>query len=457
MKKIFSTILILSTVLSITSCKYEEDDIWDKSAAERIQILAKDYHNVLTSSAGGWAMEYYPTNNDSYPIANGYLIMHVFNKDNTVTSGMKNVFSSNAYITDKSTWDINVDQGPVLSFSSYNKCVHVFADPYDLPFTTEDTEDENGKGAQGDYEFVVSSAEKDAETVLLKGKKRGTYIRMTRMPEDVDFQTYIDDCQTFTSEMFPKNNEFSYTIHLGTFDNEGNEHRYSTYDFGTGLPTLYSYGQDRIMTGWTNPYMITKRNDKYYLRFRDTISRSSENGTQTFREFEYDEENDNFVSVDYPECTMEGVDLSAFFTEKFEGGKTWSISGVSDMSQEFLAMYVLLAVEFKTILKYDMRSLTLRKTDDKVTIRLIYGSGVRQQSVSFTADSYSIENGKFSIGNVTGDTQDAKTFLEKSQYMQKLVTLLKGANTISAAKTKFDPTSIRLTNDVDPTMWFIVK
>lgn len=64
MKKIFSTILILSTVLSITSCKYEEDDIWNQSAAERIETISKNYAETLMNSKGGWAMQYYPTNSN---------------------------------------------------------------------------------------------------------------------------------------------------------------------------------------------------------------------------------------------------------------------------------------------------------------------------------------------------------------------------------------------------------
>ena len=191
MKKLLSMILVLSTVLSITSCKYEEDDIWDQSAAERIESLSKSYAQTLKDSKGGWAMEYYPTNTSTEVIGNGYLIMAKFNENNTVATGMKNVFSNNNYISDFSTWEINKDQGPVLSFSSYNNCIHVFADPYDLPFTgnSENEINEEGKGAQGDYEFMMVEVPADGDYVLLKGKKRGTYIRLTPVPEDTDFKS----------------------------------------------------------------------------------------------------------------------------------------------------------------------------------------------------------------------------------------------------------------------------
>ncbi|MBQ7423506.1 MAG: DUF4302 domain-containing protein [Prevotella sp.] len=445
MKKLLSMILVLSTVLSITSCKYEEDDIWDQSAAERIESLSKSYAQTLKDSKGGWAMEYYPTNTSTEVIGNGYLIMAKFNENNTVATGMKNVFSNNNYISDFSTWEINKDQGPVLSFSSYNNCIHVFADPYDLPFTgnSENEINEEGKGAQGDYEFMMVEVPADGDYVLLKGKKRGTYIRLTPVPEDTDFKTYIEDCQKATADFFPTTNSLEYTIVLP-------DSIISTYEFASGLSTLYPQGKDRVMTGEVNPYLVTKRNDTYSVRFRDKITLKDDSQIQ---EFTYNAEEDLFKSVENESCYIDAPELSSYFDSRLGESKSWAMTSANEMSSFYSSLYSSISTEFKSLMNSDLKTISLRKTGNNLTLRLTYGSGIRQQSLSFTIDSYKMEDGKFSIGNVTGDTTDAKTLLSSSNALQSFVSLLKEANTFAPTTTRYNPNTLKLINDNDAEKW----
>lgn len=446
MKKIFSMILILSTVLSITSCKYEEDDIWSQSAAERIESLSKSYAQTLMNSKGGWAMEYYPTNGNEYPSANGYLLMAKFNGDNTVSMGMKNDFSSSAYISDISTWDINRDQGPVLSFSSYNKCIHVFADPYDLPFTGDSQNDvnEEGKGAQGDYEFMMMEVPEDGDHVLLKGKKRGTYVRLTPVPEGTDFKTYIEECQQATVDFFPTTNSLEYTIIIP-------DSTISTYEFSSNMSTLYPLGTDRVMTGVVNPYMITKRDNTYFLRFRDVIT--LKDGT-TMREFKYNKEEDIFRGVENESCIIDGPELASYVSNKLDDSKSWSIMFNSEMSDHYRAAYLALAIEFKNILNSELKNFSIRKADDKLCIRLTYGSGIRQQWLTFAIDNYTVADGKFSIGNVTADTENGKAILATKSF-QAIIKALQEPNSITPATTKYNPNTLILTDDNDPETWWV--
>ena len=447
MKKIFSTILILSTVLSITSCKYEEDDIWNQSAAERIETISKNYAETLMNSKGGWAMQYYPTNSNSYPSGNGYLLMAKFADKGTVTMGMKNVFSSNAYREDVSTWDINKDQGPVLSFSSYNTCIHVFADPYDLPFTgTKDDEvNEEGKGAQGDYEFSMIEVPTDGNHILLMGKKRNSYTYLTPVPEGTDFKTYIEDCQKVTADFFPTTNPLEYQILLpdSTID---------TYQFSSGLTTLYPAGTDRVMTGIVNSYLITNYDGKYYLRFRDALK--LKDGSK-INNFVYNKEEDVFKGVENENCKIVGPDMATFIESKFDDGRSWAMMNNTDMSTKYLAIYTALVVDFKNILKADIKGITLRKNNGKLSLAINYGAGIRPQSVIFNIDSYTLENGKFSIGNVTTDTDNGKKILE-TKAMQSLVNSLKQPNTISPATTQYNPNVLRLDNDNDAELWLTI-
>ena len=62
MKKILSISLILAAALAFTSCVKEEEDIFDKSAAERLNEASDLYSKRLMASPNGWAMQLYPTN-----------------------------------------------------------------------------------------------------------------------------------------------------------------------------------------------------------------------------------------------------------------------------------------------------------------------------------------------------------------------------------------------------------
>lgn len=118
-----------------------------------------------------------------------------FSSDGSVTMGMNNRFSNDTYVSDRSLWDIITDDGPVLSFSTYNDCIHAFCDPNDLPTSIRGGGSSvTGLGAEGDYEFVITDLQDNAEQGTIKGKKRGTYVRMTRLPEGTDFQQYLAEC-----------------------------------------------------------------------------------------------------------------------------------------------------------------------------------------------------------------------------------------------------------------------
>ena len=78
MNKIFSCILIFATVFGLSSCKNEEDDIFNASAAERLNAASDLYSARLTAQPNGWAIQYYPTYDDEAPNGKGYLILTRF-------------------------------------------------------------------------------------------------------------------------------------------------------------------------------------------------------------------------------------------------------------------------------------------------------------------------------------------------------------------------------------------
>lgn len=183
MKKIFYVLMSSALVAaSFTSCKNVEEDIWDESAVERLEQVKGDYAEVLKSAKNGWEMQYFPTS--STP---GYVMAVKFNEDESVVAAANNRWTNNVYkISEKSAWSINIDNGPVLSFNSYNSIIHIFSDPNEIPGTSYGT----GLGMEGDYEFIMIDVPEDG-VIVLKGKKRGTYAYLKRIPENVDWEQFL--------------------------------------------------------------------------------------------------------------------------------------------------------------------------------------------------------------------------------------------------------------------------
>jgi hypothetical protein len=64
MNKILSASILLTGALALASCAGEEENLFDKSAAERLNETSAIYTSRLEASPGGWVMEYYPTNDE---------------------------------------------------------------------------------------------------------------------------------------------------------------------------------------------------------------------------------------------------------------------------------------------------------------------------------------------------------------------------------------------------------
>ena len=201
MKKIFSVLFGSAFVVAaFTSCSNEEADIWNESSIERLEDTQNNYGSVFMSAENGWEMQYFPTAGSS-----GYSLALKFNDNGSVVAAMNNRWTDNQYkLSDPSTWKINIDNGPVLSFDSYNSVIHVFSDPKEIPGTSYS----NGLGMEGDYEFIVITdliENPDAEVITLKGKKRGTYAYLSRIPAGVEWEDHLDMINEMRNELVVNN------------------------------------------------------------------------------------------------------------------------------------------------------------------------------------------------------------------------------------------------------------
>lgn len=174
MKKLLVYITVFAFVLAMQSCLHDNDDVFDKSAAERIDDAVSNARAALISAQNGWKFEYYLGSDYSH---GGYNMLVRFGAD-----GKAHLSSeiAKADSISHSSWDIVKDQGPVLTFNTYNELLHELTQPYQSEVD----------GYEGDYEFVIMKVV--ADTIYLKGKKWGNNMLLTRAPQDLVWKDYLD-------------------------------------------------------------------------------------------------------------------------------------------------------------------------------------------------------------------------------------------------------------------------
>lgn len=431
MNKIFTASLLCATALSLAGCAGEEADIFSSSAAERLEETKDIYTERMASSEYGWVMEYYPTNGTEGVSGSGYLILAGLKADGEVRMGMNNVFSGNTYIEDNSAWEVIADNGPVLTFNTYNRCIHAFCDPAG----NDELGTAVGRGAEGDYEFVMIDVPEDGDYVMLKGKKRGTYIRLTRLEND-NYEAYLDSVQTFSARIFPASAPNTCMITLG-------DSTLRMADGSTGIANLYPYDGDAITDENLHPYLITRHRGEYYLRFRDELTAPD---GQTAQEFRYDAAQDLFVCTGNPDFTLAGDIPARFFINTMSDGNTWRLSRGSEMSDDIYTLYENIRTGFSSI-RYTFNYVSFGYSEGRITCSVNYRTD-RNSNVSAT---YLYDTGHDDSGCTLGSWQDANETATNTRNsisaINDLLNALTGNFTVTAGSSRFNMQTVRLTAD----------
>ena len=319
MKKILSMMLFASAALVMfTSCKNEMDEIFAESAAERLNNTQAKYSKLLTNSANGWAFEYYPTASAD----DGCVLYAVKFFENGSVDVAGDPFNSGVVSNEISCWDILTDNGPSLSFSTYNKLIHQFSDPGD-----------DGAGYEGDYEFafVYSDTENPDSVIMLKGKKRGLYSRLKMIDEDVTPEQYLQDCQAKQKELFPEAARNYVILHIGN-------DLVRMDDMKTGVPDTYIYGKDKVLFAKPNSYIFVKYGGRYYARFNEAFKASDSDLSE--KDFVYNETAQELVGVNNPDIKITAPHFATFITdETLADAVKWRLARTSNMSESFKAVW----------------------------------------------------------------------------------------------------------------------
>lgn len=449
---ISSSLFLSATMLG--SCAGEEDDIFDSSAAVRMEQAAEQYTQLLQSSPGGWVMQYYPTNATALTTGQGYLWLLKFNNDLSVNVATQNMFTNNAYSEALSAWEVISDNGPVLSFNTYNPNIHIFSDP-DLSSIPNSSENVWGVGVGGDYEFVIVDTAEDQSYVMLKGKKRGTYNLMTRLPEGTDFQEYLADIKAFNTRLFPNNAINSLVVQMG-------DTSFVASELNSTIAQWYPLGGDAITETTAHPFVVSKQGDEYRLRFRETFK--FDGSDEEYKEFVYDADKDIFVGLNGVNATIKGVNASTFLDQWMtQQAHKWNVPLTDMHSDDFVAAVNQVSADMASLpAKYKLAGIRLKR------VRRDYSDGTREmvyvaeftvtyttrrmgKTVTVTANlDYQYDYEATEIGltlNYKEPIDDgAVNTLATVPSLQTVLNLLSGTFNVSGYTTNFVLNTLRLTN-----------
>nr|WP_313980759.1 DUF4302 domain-containing protein [uncultured Prevotella sp.] len=150
--KLFIYLLLALPALFLQSCQTEEENVFDKSYSERMDDFLQKAQETLVASQYGWALDYYPKSNQSY---GGVAYTIKFTRDNAIVRYENNPDDGEV----KSLYKMKEDDGPVLSFDTYNTFLHTYATPKSGEY----------RGKEGDFEFVIDSI--GADRIKIHGKR----------------------------------------------------------------------------------------------------------------------------------------------------------------------------------------------------------------------------------------------------------------------------------------------
>lgn len=205
MKRLIYGLSLIAALTFNQSCSMEEEDLFDMSAMERLELKKEEAFKELFSAKNGWVMEYFPTYESNIP---GYVLLVKFEQkgsDGLVQFATKCDITGNKYVvTDgengnapKTAFDIDFSNGPILTFNSRNELFHKFSDPIATGLPHDQG---TGVGIGGDYEFIIIDVQPGE--ILLKGKKRGTYTVLRKLDENQDWQDYFKKLDSEKANMY---------------------------------------------------------------------------------------------------------------------------------------------------------------------------------------------------------------------------------------------------------------
>lgn len=251
MRKISYLFALLVSFIAFNACTSDVDNYFPESAPERATKTVAEVKKILQEAPNGWRMEYYGD-----MIYGGYNVLCQFKGDSVQIASEKagknheaGLDASGNLITETSLahYSVNQSMGVVISFDTFNKLFHYFADPKNEDYG------EAGTGFGGDFEFRVLKYCPDS--IQLQGLKHGDRIMLYPMKGDMDWASYLKEVENVKNFMASS----SYTLLAG------NDTLAEVTQYGDYHSLIFQYPDSTgEMKEYAYPYIITPEGYKFY-------------------------------------------------------------------------------------------------------------------------------------------------------------------------------------------------
>lgn len=165
-KHIYIMFLMTLPMLLLTSCLKNQEDLFEDSSSARMFNYLDKYAKLLKGAEYGWAFEYYAgVESQEY---GGWTYALKFNdKDVDVYSDQ----SEEPTVPVTSLYKLSNDDGPTISFDTYNDLMHLFATPSSGAY----------EAYGGDFEFIIMDVNEKNDLITLKGKRSGSTMYLRKL------------------------------------------------------------------------------------------------------------------------------------------------------------------------------------------------------------------------------------------------------------------------------------
>lgn len=411
-------LIIWLFAIFISSCTLIEADLFDLSPTERINKPLKDITAQLQQAKNGWALEYFATETSQ-----GYTLLIKFNTNGQAFVAGKNDQTRNYLLTDSCFYKMVADDGPVLTFNTFNKIIHAFSNP----------ENPNGIGLGGDYEFIVMKAE--ATQLTLIGKKNGAHILLNKLDESISWNQYFSNLENMHNLLFGNSIQ---ALKLKTTTDE--------YLFNGGKYHIFSYLEtgENTMNSQTASFLITQNG----IRFQTPLKISG----FTVQTLQLNSDKSALVSLENPDFKLNGPDsLSTFFSQN---------------TNCFLMDTTTMSPALKTLAQKIVKSCISNYNADKVWFRIQFQPAL---NVFGLAVNFSIGRNKFvgklalkcTVNSINQLTFSAGNSLDYngSEFLSSLNGLSEFRNSLAqqyklSTNIPINPTNIRFEQSANSAFWF---
>lgn len=347
-KNIFYALLMVATgSLLSTACMFDQEDLFDEGASQRMTHFNEGLQSKLvaqsTNGNQGWVIQYFVGNSS----IEGFNLFGSFTDDNQVTlaSDHRYLRSGKAgnYTEYKSSYQMLAEEGPILSFNTWNDVLTVFADPVD-PSNAPTSIINDGEGMSGDYNLVFKAYE--GNNIVFRGERHSAEVRF--VPCDRPWQTYIDD----VAAMKKKISNSTLTSYYLT---DGKDTM-----FYSGLNTGIVYHVDRVEDPLqSSVFSCLFTPEGFRINHKDTLAGNS------FQEFKISADNTHLDSEDGKTKL-----IPAWDTYIWGCSSIWKIDA-DNFTAEQTALFQQMAAEVKKVnAKFELDSIAIGRMTETET----YGS-----------------------------------------------------------------------------------